>query len=109
MGSGRLTFIGSRVLDRPVRPVLLQEGLQVAHGLAQEAQSLAQYGSLQAAGNAVAPGSSALLAQTGLAPIPGQQLGQLVEPSERITHPSTAPARGRISPIAQSSLSPRSP
>ena len=73
------------VLDRPVRRVLLQEGLQVAHGLAQEAQSLAQYGSLQAAGNAVAPGSSALLAQTGLAPVPGQHLGQLVEPSERIT------------------------
>ena len=73
------------VLDRPVRPVLLQEGLQVVHGLAQEAQSLAQYGSLQAVGNAVVPGSSALLAQTGLAPVPGKQLGQLVEPSEGIT------------------------
>ena len=27
------------VLDRPVRPVLLQEGLQVAYGLAQEAHT----------------------------------------------------------------------
>jgi hypothetical protein len=73
------------VLDQPVRPVLLQEGLQVAHGLAQEAQVLAQYGSLQVASSAVAPGAAALLAQTGVAPVPGQHLGQLVEQSERVS------------------------
>jgi hypothetical protein len=73
------------VLDRPVRPVLAQEGLQVAHGLVQEAQSLAQYGSLQAAGNLAVPGGSSLLAQAGLVPVPGQHLGQLVGASERIT------------------------
>ena len=73
------------VLERPVRPVLLQEGLQVAHGLALEAQSLAQYGSLQAAGNMMAPGSAALLGQTGLTPVPGQHLGQTVATSERIS------------------------
>ena len=73
------------VLDRPVRPVLLQEGLQVAYGLTQEAQSLAQAASLQAASNSVAPGSSLWLAQAGLVPVPGQHLGELVGPSERIT------------------------
>jgi hypothetical protein len=73
------------VLDRPVRPVLAQEGLQVAHGLVQEAQSLAQYGSLQAAGNLAVPGGSSVLAQAGLMSVPGQHLGQLVGDSERIT------------------------
>ena len=73
------------VLDRPVRPVLLQEGLQVAQGLAQEAQSLAQSGRLQAASNMVAPANSAVLAQAGLTPVPGQHLEQLVGQSERIT------------------------
>ena len=73
------------VLDRSVHPVLLQEGLQVAYGVAQEAQVLGQAGSLQAVGNAVAPGSAALLAQTGLVPVPGQRLGQLVESTERTT------------------------
>lgn len=73
------------VLDRPVRPVLAQEGLQVAHGLIQEAQSLAQYGGLVTASNLAAPGSSAWLAQAGLTPVPGQHLGQLVAPSERLT------------------------
>ena len=63
--------------------MLLQEGLQVAYGLAQEAQSLSQSASLQAASGAVAPGSSPWLAETGLAPVPGQHLGELVEKSER--------------------------
>ncbi|MCU0980262.1 MAG: hypothetical protein MUF25_14000, partial [Pirellulaceae bacterium] len=73
------------VLDRPVRPVLAREGLQVAHGLVQEAQSLAQYESLQAAGNLAVPGGASGLAQAGLMPVPGQHLGQLVGASERIT------------------------
>jgi hypothetical protein len=59
--------------------------LQVAHGLAQEAQSLAQYGSLLGASSAIAPGAAALLAQTGAASAPGQHLGQLVEQSERVS------------------------
>lgn len=57
----------------------------MAHGLVQEAQSLAQYGSLQAAGNLVVPGGASVLAQAGLTPVPGQHLGQLVAASERIT------------------------
>ncbi len=73
------------VLERPVRPVLAQEGLQVAHGLVQEAQTVAQYGSMQAAGNALAPGGGALLAQVGVSPVPGQHLGQLVAQSEQVT------------------------
>mgnify|MGYP001818557272 FL=1 len=70
-------------LDRAVRPVLLQEGLQVAYGLAQEAQTLSQSASLQAASSAVAPGASPWLAATGLAPTPGQHLGEIVESSQR--------------------------
>ncbi|TWU30802.1 hypothetical protein Poly41_64960 [Novipirellula artificiosorum] len=73
------------VLDRPVRPVLLQEGLQVAQGLAQEADALSQAGAILAAGNALAPGSSGYLAKAGLIPTPGQHLEKLADTSERIT------------------------
>ena len=64
----RVSPAQTAVLDRAVNPVLLQEGLQVAQGLASEAQSLAQAGSLQAAGNAFVPGSGAWLAQAGMVP-----------------------------------------
>lgn len=73
------------VLERAVRPVLLQEGLQVAHGLAQEGRSLAQYAGAHAVSEAAAPGSSALLASAGLTPVPGQHLGQLAAETERTT------------------------
>ncbi len=73
------------VLDRPVRPVLLQEGLRVAYGLAQEAQSLAQTAGALGATTAVAPGISPGFGQSGLTTVPGQHLGELVGPSERIT------------------------
>jgi hypothetical protein len=72
------------VLDRPIRPVLLQEGLQVAHGLAREAQSLSQTAGMIAASDAVLPSGSAILAQACLAPTPGQHLGATVGQSERI-------------------------
>ena len=71
------------VLDRPDRPVLLQEGLQVGYGLAQEAQSVSQSASLHAASGAVLPGGAHWLAKAGLTPVPGQHLGELVETAER--------------------------
>lgn len=72
------------VLDRPVRPVLLQEGLQVAHGLAREAQSLSQTAAVMAASDAALPGGSAILAPSCLTPTPGQHLGETVGQTERI-------------------------
>lgn len=73
------------VLHRPVRPVLLHEGLQVTHGLVQEAQSLSMTAGMLAASEAAAPGSSLVLSQTGVLPTPGKHLEELTGHSERIT------------------------
>jgi hypothetical protein len=73
------------VVDQPIRPVLLQEGLQVANGLAREAQSLALSEGRQTASKMVASAGSPRLAEAGLASVPGQHLGELAGPSERIT------------------------
>lgn len=81
----RVSPAQTAVLDRAVRPVLLQEGLQVAQGLASEAQTLAQAGSLQVAGNAVAPGAAGLLTQAGMVPKAGAHLGELVEKTDQLS------------------------
>jgi len=72
------------MLDRPVRPVLLQEGLQVTQGLVREAHSLSATAGMLAASESAAPGSSALLTQSGLLPTPGKHLEELTGHSERI-------------------------
>jgi hypothetical protein len=72
------------VLERPVRPVLLQEGLQVGHGLVQEAQSLAEYGNPHVAAIRSVSGGFPGWDQSGSNPVPGQHIGQLVSASERI-------------------------
>jgi hypothetical protein len=53
--------------------------------LAQEASTLAQTTTLQAASNAAVPGASSWLAQAGFTTEPGKRLEELVEPSERMT------------------------
>jgi hypothetical protein len=73
------------ILDRPVRPILLQEGLQVTHGLAREAQTFSQTAGLMAASDAILPSGSAILAQAALGPTPGQHLSDVVGQSERLT------------------------
>jgi hypothetical protein len=73
------------VLDQPKRQILLQEGLQVAHGLAQETRAVGQAAAAYTASEAFIPGSSALLAASGVAPAPGKYLEELKTKSDRHT------------------------
>jgi hypothetical protein len=71
------------VMDMAKRKILLQEGLELADGLVKEAGVVSQRIAATSASEILAPGTSALLNSSGLAPAPGKHLESLTTPSER--------------------------
>jgi hypothetical protein len=71
------------VMDMAKRKILLQEGLELADGLVKEAGVISQRIAATSASEILAPGTSALLDSTGLAPVPGKHLESLTTASQR--------------------------
>ncbi|WP_417732865.1 hypothetical protein [Rosistilla oblonga] len=73
------------VLDQPKRAILLQEGLEVANGLAQEARGVGLSIAAQGASETLVPGSSGLLSAAGVTQAPGKHLEALTTQTSRRT------------------------